>query len=415
MGATKAKRRWVILAGAVIVMMFIGIYQYSWSLFAAGLCSQLKWEVTAIQLAFTLYTFAATLIQPFSGYLADEFGPRVISLAAALLVAGGFLLSSTITSPAQLYVYYSVGSVGVGILYGVSAAIAVKWFPDRRGLATGLVTFGFGAGTALFNLQFQQWISTYGVKAAFLRVGLLMLIFIVPLAFFYEYPEFATAQQPKAGGKGGQGRGEGRAADAADWKWYEMLKTYQWWLIYTSFAVVASVALLFGAQVSLMAKENDIPADVLSFVLVAYPLANGFGRIIGGWISDVIKSRQVTGMLFYALAGISMLALSLTASNPSMFAAFVILSMFFAGYVFAFNPSVIGDFYGPRHSTTNYGVTYTAKAWGGLVSGYVTAWLLVTFGSYTCSIMGLGAGSLIAAILVSPWILKKPKKAERGT
>jgi MFS family permease len=97
---------WVILAGATIVMMFIAIYQYYWSLFAAGLSSQLKWEVTVVQLAFTLYTFAATFIQPFSGYLADEFGPRVISLAAALLVAGGFLLSSTITSPAQLYVYY---------------------------------------------------------------------------------------------------------------------------------------------------------------------------------------------------------------------------------------------------------------------------------------------------------------------
>jgi OFA family oxalate/formate antiporter-like MFS transporter len=411
---TKTRQRWIILVGAIIVMMFISIYQYSWSLFASGLKSNLRWEVTTIQLAFTLYTFAATFIQPFSGYFADKFGPRVIAIIGGLLVAAGFLLCSTIISPVQLYIYYSLGSIGVGILYGISAATAIKWFPDRRGLATGLVTFGFGAGTAIFNLPFRLWISSYGVKTAFLYVGILMLIFILPFTFFYKYPGSALEQRQKAGEEEKQKKEEEKKGeDTVNWKWYEMLKTYQWWFTYISFTIVAAVALLFGAQISLMAKENKIPADVLSFVLVAFPIANGFSRIVGGGISDIIKSRQMTGMIFYALTGILMIALSLTATNPSAFAAFIILSMFFAGYVFAFNPSVIGDFYGPKYSTANYGITYTAKSWGGLISGYITAWLLVTFGSYTYSIMGLGIGSLIAAVLVSPWILRKPQKVEK--
>ncbi|MGC9186925.1 MAG: MFS transporter [Fervidicoccaceae archaeon] len=195
MDVTKTKQRWVILVGAIIVMMFISIYQYSWSLFASGIKSDLKWEMTTIQVAFTLYTYAATFIQPFSGYFADKFGPRTIAIIGGLLTSAGFLLSSTITSPLQLYLYYTLGSIGVGMLYGISAATAVKWFPDRRGLATGLVTFGFGAGTALFNLPFQAWITTYGVKTAFLYVGILMLIFILPFTFFYKYPEFVAKQQ----------------------------------------------------------------------------------------------------------------------------------------------------------------------------------------------------------------------------
>jgi len=194
-----------------------------------------------------------------------------------------------------------------------------------------------------------------------------------------------------------------------------MLRTPQWWVIYISFTIVVAIALLFGANVKPMAKENKIPAAVLDIVLVGYPLANGFSRILGGWISDVIKNRQMTGMIFYGLAGLFMIALGLTGKSPTWFATFVILSMLFAGYVFAFNPAVIGDFYGPRYSTTNYGITYTAKSWGGLISGYITAWLLVTFGSYTYSIMGLGIGALIAAVLVSPWILKKPKKKTAPT
>ncbi|MEM0198577.1 MAG: MFS transporter, partial [Fervidicoccaceae archaeon] len=197
MDVTKYKQRWVVLVGAVIVMMFISIYQYSWSLFASGLNTDLKWSMTTIQVAFTLYTYAATFVQPFSGYFADKIGPRNIAILAGLLVSLGFLLCSTITSPIQLYIYYTIGSIGVGMLYGMSAATAVKWFPDRRGLATGIVTFGFGAGTAIFNLPFQAWITNYGTKTAFLYVGILMLIFILPFTFFYKYPEFVQQQQQK--------------------------------------------------------------------------------------------------------------------------------------------------------------------------------------------------------------------------
>lgn len=379
-------------------MAFIAIYQYSWSLFALGLSVDLKWPMTTVQLAFTLYTYVATFVQPLSGYFADKFGPKKLSVLAGLLAATGFLLSSRVTSPLELYVYYTIGSVGVGVLYGVSTAIAVKWFSDRRGMAAGIVTFGFGSGTAIFNPLIQSWIINYGVRCAFLYVGALMLAFILPFALLYRYPEIDN-----------QGDWRAERGDNVNWKWYEMLKTWQWWLIYISFIAMSAIALLFGAQIAPMAEANNMPRDMLSLVLIAYPIANGFSRVLGGWISDYI-GRQLTATLFYALSGVSMIALGLTASNPLCFALFVVLAMLFAGSVFAFNPAIVGDFYGSKYLTTNYGITYTAKSWGGLVSGYVTAYLLMLQKSYTSIVMALGAGALAAALLINPFLLKKPGK-----
>ncbi|MEM1989767.1 MAG: OFA family MFS transporter [Candidatus Bathyarchaeia archaeon] len=394
----RREQRWVLLAGATIVMAFIAIYQYSWSLFALGLSVDLKWPMTTVQLAFTLYTYVATFVQPLSGYFADKFGPKKLSVLAGLLAATGFLLSSRVTSPLELYVYYTIGSVGVGVLYGVSTAIAVKWFSDRRGMAAGIVTFGFGSGTAIFNPLIQSWIINYGVRCAFLYVGALMLAFILPFALLYRYPEIDS-----------QGDWRAERGDNVNWKWYEMLKTWQWWLIYISFIAMSAIALLFGAQIAPMAEANNMPRDMLSLVLIAYPIANGFSRVLGGWISDYI-GRQLTATLFYALSGVSMIALGLTASNPLCFALFVVLAMLFAGSVFAFNPAIVGDFYGSKYLTTNYGITYTAKSWGGLVSGYVTAYLLMLQKSYTSIVMALGAGALAAALLINPFLLKKPGK-----
>ncbi|MBS7625018.1 OFA family MFS transporter [Candidatus Bathyarchaeota archaeon] len=394
----RREQRWVLLAGATIVMAFIAIYQYSWSLFALGLSVDLKWPMTTVQLAFTLYTYVATFVQPLSGYFADKFGPKKLSVLAGLLAATGFLLSSRVTSPLELYIYYTIGSVGVGVLYGVSTAIAVKWFSDRRGMAAGIVTFGFGSGTAIFNPLIQSWIINYGVRCAFLYVGALMLAFILPFALLYRYPEIDN-----------QGDWRAERGDNVNWKWYEMLKTWQWWLIYISFIAMSAIALLFGAQIAPMAEANNMPRDMLSLVLIAYPIANGFSRVLGGWISDYI-GRQLTATLFYALSGVSMIALGLTASNPLCFALFVVLAMLFAGSVFAFNPAIVGDFYGSKYLTTNYGITYTAKSWGGLVSGYVTAYLLMLQKSYTSIVMALGAGALAAALLINPFLLKKPGK-----
>jgi OFA family oxalate/formate antiporter-like MFS transporter len=400
----RAEHRWFLLIAALVTMMVISIYQYSWSLFAAGLNVELKWQMTVIQLTFVLFTYAATFVQPFSGWFAEKYNSRNTAVFGSFLTFLGFSACSIVNSPLTLYLYYTVGSVGVGILYGLCTAVAVKWFPDRRGLATGLVTFGFGGGTMFFNLLIQSLISTYGVKNAFLYVSIIMLVATMPFAIICSFPE-----SPKPRAEIGQApQISEKAENEKDWVWFRMIRTYQWWLIYLTFTVIAAIALLFGAQIKPLAMELKIPESTLNLTLVLFPLANGFSRILGGWISDHI-GRQATATLFYALSGIFMMLLGFFGSSAFGFSIFVTLSILFAGAVFAFNPLFIGEFYGSRYATINYGITYTAKSWGGLIAGYLTSWLQTTFGSYSYSIFALGAAALISAALVNPYLLKNPK------
>ncbi|MEM2157895.1 MAG: MFS transporter [Sulfolobales archaeon] len=236
--------KWVILLSSMFVMMIISIYQYSWSLFAYAISNELRWSLTTISLAFTVFVYASTFIQPFSGFLADKYGSRKLALLSSVLVGLGFLLSSHISSPAELYLTYGLGSLGVGTLYGIATATAIKWFPGRKGLATGIVTFGFGAGASLFNLPIQELVITNGFRYAFTYVGLFMLIALVPFSYLLIYPKVSV-----------QNKSVDKDLSEVNYGPIKMLKTWQWYLIYLTFIITPAAALMFGAQIKLMAAE----------------------------------------------------------------------------------------------------------------------------------------------------------------
>jgi len=253
-----------MLIMAILVMMVISIYQYSWSLFAFALARELKWNMATIGLTFTIFAYSATFIQPFSGYVADFFGPRKVSILAAGLTGLGFILSSWARTPMELYVFYGLGSLGVGILYGLSTASAIKWFPEKRGFATGLVVFGFGAGTALFNWVIQDSLDLRGFRLTFLYLGFFMLVVLVPAAFFYKYPPAQWKPSSAAAAKKA-------SATATEFRPAEMVRTYQWFLIYFCFSFTVSIVLMFGAQMKMLAKEYRLPEDYFNALLVLFP------------------------------------------------------------------------------------------------------------------------------------------------
>lgn len=399
------RSRWVIIFLAMGVMMVISIYQYSWSLFAYGIRKDLGWDLAILGMAFTIFNIA-TFTQPFAGIIADLKGPRGVALLGALLVGFGFILASVVTLPWHLYLFYGIGGTGVGFLYGVSAASAVKWFPDRRGLATGLVVFGFGAGTAIFNWIIQDWIATHGFRTTFVYVGIGMLIFLVPASFFYKYP-------PANWDSAFEGGGKKNAPPAVDYRPQEMFGTVQWYLVYFAFSFTISIVLMFAAQIKMMAKEFNLPAGYFTLLLVLFPLGNGFSRMLGGAVSDKI-GREKTMSIFYTLLGFSIITLVLLGGNPLLFVIFVVIASLLGGSPFAIYPALIGDYYGPKYATTNYGITYTAKAWAGLISGWASGYFVAQTGSYEIPLIVVAACSLAAAILSSPWILKPPKQSPEG-
>lgn len=392
--------RWVVILAAFIVMMVISIYQYSWFLFAFTIEKQFSWSPAAIGLTFTVFAYAATFVQPFSGFVADSYGPRKMALAASFLAGTGFVLCSLVSSPPALYLYYGLGGLGVGILYGISTACAVKWFPDRRGFAAGLVVFGFGAGTAIFNFFIQALLESRGLSTTFLWIGISMLIVLVPLSLLLNYPAGEWAPPAKT---------EQDSKPVINYKPAEMLQTYQWFLIYFSFMVTVSIVLMFGAQMKMLAREFAIPEGYFKWVLVLFPLANGLSRVFAGAVSDKL-GREKTMVLFYSVLGLSIFAFVLAAHIPLLFVLLVFTASLLGGAPFALYPATIGDYYGPRYSTTNYGITYTAKAWAGLISGWLSGYLVMQFGSYRLVLVIVAVCSLVAAVLSNRRLLKAPTR-----
>ncbi len=391
---------------ALVVMMVISIYQYSWSLFAYALARELTWDLATIGLTFTVFNYASTLIQPFSGYMGDSLGPRKVALAAALLAGLGFILSSLSSSPGELYFFYGLGSLGVGILYGISTASAVKWFPDKRGFATGLVVFGFGAGTAIFNALIQWALDAKGFRSTFIYIGIFMLVILIPASLFYKHPpKDWTAARILPNKKA--------RPENPDYPPMAMLRTYQWFFIYFSFAFTVSIVLLFAAQMKMVAKEFHLPQAYFDALLVIFPLGNGLSRIIAGVVSDRI-GREKTMMIFYSSLGIAILLLVQFGENPLLFVTIVFLAALLGGSPFVLYPVTIGDYYGPRYSTSNYGITYTAKTWAGLISGWVSGYFVTQMGSYKIPLLMIAFSSILAALISNPKFMKAPTGKPQG-
>ena len=392
--------RWLLIGASFVIMMIISIYQYSWFLFAYAIQGQLNWDLATIGLTFTIFAYAATFVQPFSGYVADSYGPRNVAIAASLLVGIGFILASFTTSPPVFYLFYGLGGLGVGVLYGISTACAIKWFPDKRGFAAGLVVFGFGAGTAIFNWLIQGLLDTKGLSATLLLVGFLMIITLVPLSLFYAYPQE---------GRYSPASGQEKVNSSSQYRPSEMLVTYQWFLIYFSFAVTASIVLTFGAQMKMLAREFNIPTGYFSLVLVLFPLGNGLSRVFSGAISDTL-GREKTMVIFYSFLGLSILSFVFFGHIPALFVVIVFIAALLGGAPFALYPATIGDYYGSRYATTNYGITYTAKAWAGLISGWLSGYLAMKLGSYRLPLVVAAMCSLMAAVLSNPKLMRAPTK-----
>jgi len=396
------RARWGRLAAAVASMMLTSIYQYSWFLFSFEIQKNWGWSLAALGLIYTIFHYSSTLVMPFSGMVADRWGPRPVAVGASLLVGAGFILCALVPHQWAFQLFYGLGGVGCGVLYGVSIATAIKWFPDRRGLASGLVALGFGAGTAVFNHVIVRLLAAYGLNTTLLCLGLLMVALLLPIALVYRYPQAAAPV------KANPGAAAAAPAEKRDFRPGEMLRTRQWYLIYFSFSVTISLVLLFGAQMKLLAREYGLPPAYFSVLLVLFPLANGVSRVLAGLISDRL-GRSVTMVAFFSLLGLSILALLLFGRNPLVFVSLVVLTSLLGGAPFALYPATIGDFYGVRYATTNYGITYTAKAWAGLISGWLCGVLAGHFGSFTVPLAMVAAACLLAAVLSLPRFMKIPR------
>src|SRR5262244_2087531 len=257
--------RWGQLIFGIICMVMIANLQYGWTLFVNPIDEKYHWGRAAIQVAFTIFVVTETWLVPFEGYLIDKFGPRVMVGGSGVLVAIAWVMNAFADSLAALYVAAAIGGIGAGVIYGACVGNALKWFPDRRGLAAGLTAAGFGAGSALTVVPIANMILSSGYEAAFLWFGIGQGIIVMLVALFLRAPQAgevpaATAVQ--------QSRREYQPAEA--------LNTPVFWVMYIMFVMVATGGLMAVAQLGPIARDfkiDNVEVTILGWTSVALTFA----------------------------------------------------------------------------------------------------------------------------------------------
>ena len=366
--ATMLRGRWIQLLLGIVCMATIANLQYGWTLFVNPIDQRYHWGRAAIQVAFTLFVLTETWLVPIEGWLVDKFGPRMVVVVSGLLVAIAWVMNARAESLAMLYAAAIIGGIGAGAVYGTCIGNALKWFPDRRGLAAGLTSMGFGAGSALTVIPIASMIRDSGYQATFFRFGLGQGLVVFALAWFLRHPPAgfaALAPAPASTLPRGRDIGPG-----------EMIRKPVFWVLYLMFVLMAAGGLMATAQLAPIANDMgvaDVPVSLLGLTLPALTFAlsidrvlNGATRPFFGWVSDRL-GRENTMFIAFAVEAVGIMLLSQFGGNP---VSFVLLSglVFFAwGEIYSLFPATCGDAFGTKYATANAGLLYTAKGTAALL------------------------------------------------
>ena len=287
-GSPRGGRWWQLIVG-IICMSMIANLQYGWTLFVNPIAERHHWTKPAIQVAFTIFVLVETWLVPIEGWLVDKYGPRIVVLAASFLVALSWVLDAHATTLPMLYFAAAVGGIGGGAVYGTCVGNALKWFPDRRGLAAGLTAMGFGGGSALTVIPIAAMIKASGYEATFIYYGIGQGVIVFAMAWFLRAPgeDFKVTARP----------GHQQGVSARQYAPIEMLKTPSFWVMYVMFVLMAAGGLLATAQLGPIAKDYgiaDIPTSILGFTLPALTFALSLDRVLNGVARPVLAGSRTT-------------------------------------------------------------------------------------------------------------------------
>src|ERR1700722_7791826 len=354
--------RWAQLASVIVCMVMIANLQYGWTYFVNPISAAHGWTIASIQFAFSVFIALETWLTPIEGWIVDILGPRrgpkLMVAFGGVMVALGWVVNSMADSLTMLYLGAIIGGTGGGAVYATSVGHAVKWFPDRRGLAVGLTAAGYGAGTALSVIPIRYVIDTHGYQAAFLWFGLFQGGVVFVLAWLLRGPEAGEIPETAAPNVIHSTRSHTPI---------EVVQSPVFWLLYVMFVMVSASGLMATAQIAPIAKDFNVESVVILFggttIVVAGiidNIANGGARPLFGWISDNI-GREYTMAIAFSLGGLAYWLLGSLGTAPWAFVLFAALIFLTWGEIFRLFPSTCTDTFGPKFATVNLSLLYTAK------------------------------------------------------
>jgi OFA family oxalate/formate antiporter-like MFS transporter len=397
--------RWLQLVAGVVCMAMIANLQYGWTLFVNPIDAKHHWGRPAIQVAFTIFVLLETWLVPVEGYLVDRFGPRIVVLVGGILCGIAWVMNAHADSLAFLYFAAAIAGLGAGAVYGTCVGNALKWFPDRRGLAAGLTAAGFGAGSALTIIPISVMIKSSGYEQTFLYFGIGQGVIVALVSLFLAAPR--KGEVPSST-KVSQTRRQFRPM--------EVLKEPVFWVLYAMFVLVGAGGLMATAQLAPIAKDfkiADVPVSLIGITLPALTFAlaidrilNGVTRPFFGWVSDHI-GRENTMFIAFALEAVGILALALYGASPVVFVILTGLVFFAWGEIYSLFPSTSADTFGTEYATANAGMLYTAKGTASLLVP-LSSVLVAATGSWHAVFVVAAAMNAVAALMA--WVVLKPMR-----
>jgi OFA family oxalate/formate antiporter-like MFS transporter len=382
--------RWLQLVMGIVCMAMIANLQYGWTLFVDPIDAKFHWGRAAIQLAFTLFVVTETWLVPVEAWFVDRYGPRIVIMFGGVMIGIAWVLNSYADTLVLLYIAAIVGGIGAGSVYGTCVGNALKWFPDRRGLAAGATAAGFGAGAAITVVPIANMIAASGYQHAFLTFGIGQGLIVFVLAFFLRRPLQAMPVKKKQ---------LNLPQTRIDFTPPQVLRSPIFWVMYVVFVMVAAGGLMTAAQIAPIAKDfkiADVPVSMLGFQMAALTFAisldrifDGVGRPFFGWVSDHI-GRENTMFIAFFTAALMVLTMSVYGHIPIVFVLATAVYFGVFGEIYSLFPATSGDTFGVKYATTNNGMLYTAKG---------TASLLVPIASIVAASYGWQAVFAIAVAL----------------
>ncbi len=399
--------RWRQLAIGVVCMVMIANLQYGWTFFVPDIQKKFGWDRAAIQWAFTLFVLFETWLVPVEAWFVDKYGPRRVVIFSGFLCAVGWVVNAYAETLPQFYLGQILAGIGAGGAYGTCVGNALKWFPDKRGLAAGITAAGFGAGSALTVAPIQWMITTHGFQSAFFYFGLGQGLIVMIFAFFMVAPK--RGQVPEAA------TNQNVIQTRRNYEPTEVLRQPIFWLMYFMFVIVGAGGLMATANLKPIALDfgiDTVPVTIFGLTMTVITFAatidrvlNGITRPFFGWVSDHI-GRENTMFIAFALEGVGIYLLHLWGHDPIWF---VILSgcVFFAwGEIYSLFPSTCTDTFGSKFAATNAGLLYTAKGTAALLVPFAStlqeatgSWDMVLIIAASANILA----SLLAIAVLKPW------------
>ena len=393
--------RWVVFIAAFLAMAIISPYEYAWSSMAGHIGGIYQWSHEQIGWMFTLFVIFESVGTLPGGILRDRFGPRWVTAISGLLAGLGIFATSLGPSYPMVLLLWCIGSFFAGFVYNTAVTTGNKWFPDKRGITTGLIAGAFAWGALPFIFPIRA-ISKDSPDSVFFGVIYLMAAIIGGVAIVTSL----FMKDPPTGWRPPGWVAQNKVVERPSSHQYtlgEALGTWQMWVLIVSFVLISSAGLAGVSKIVRYSNSFHFTAAAATAAAGGITIANGLGRVAFGGISERI-GREMSMVLSYILTGI-FLFLTIYAGNDgseTLFVVTAILAIFFWGPLFSLFPATIGQYFGEAAAGANYGILYAiAKGSGGLYGGVLSA-ILISEHGYPVAMGAAAAMAICAGLLIVP-------------